>query len=187
MIVSSVAMETWNVRYSNDGGNGTKNHVGPIIFDQDRTLKSTRPAAAGMVAERKRHLCLQRGKDVELVRGAEGGVGKACCKKPCSKVTAVVSKAADLASEAADRARDAVNLARVAVNLARDASITAREVANLAREEPSREVHEEEVRDKVCDILIRRIILYTDISATRMRINNFKIMTKSTNIKYQYD
>jgi hypothetical protein len=35
-------------------------------------------------AERKRHVCLQRGKDVELVRGAEGGfdeiVSKASCK-----------------------------------------------------------------------------------------------------------
>jgi hypothetical protein len=52
------------------------------------------------------------------------------------------------------------------------------EEAGNARE--VREVHEEEVRevrDKVCDILIRRIILYTNISATRLRINNFKIMT----------
>jgi hypothetical protein len=90
----------------------------------------------------------KRGKDVELVRGAEGGVdkivSKACCKKPCSKVTAVASKAANLASKAANLTKDAVNLAREAVNLARDASIPAkevaipaREVANLAREEPT--------------------------------------------------
>jgi hypothetical protein len=49
MIVSSVAMETWNARHSYDGGNGAKNYVGAIIFDQDRALKSTRAAAAGMV------------------------------------------------------------------------------------------------------------------------------------------
>jgi hypothetical protein len=49
MIVSLVAMETWNTRRSNDGGNGAKNYVGAIIFDQDRALKSNRAAAAGMV------------------------------------------------------------------------------------------------------------------------------------------
>jgi hypothetical protein len=41
-------METWNARHSDDGGNGAKNYVGAIIFDQDRVLKSTRAAAAGM-------------------------------------------------------------------------------------------------------------------------------------------
>jgi hypothetical protein len=49
MIVSSGAMETWNARHSKDGGNGPKNYVDSIIFDQDRELKSTRAAAAGMV------------------------------------------------------------------------------------------------------------------------------------------
>jgi hypothetical protein len=49
MIVSSVAMETWNTRRSNDGGNGAKNYVGAFIFDQDRTLKSTRAAAVSLV------------------------------------------------------------------------------------------------------------------------------------------
>jgi hypothetical protein len=49
MIVSAVAMETWNARRSNDGGNGAKNYVGAIIFDQDRALKFTRAAAAGRV------------------------------------------------------------------------------------------------------------------------------------------
>jgi hypothetical protein len=48
LIVSAVAMETWNAWHSDDGGNGAKNYVSAIIFDQDRALKSTRAAAAGM-------------------------------------------------------------------------------------------------------------------------------------------
>jgi hypothetical protein len=41
--------------------------------------------------ERQRHLCVQRGKDVELVGGPEGGnvkvVRKISCKKSCSEIT----------------------------------------------------------------------------------------------------
>jgi hypothetical protein len=33
MVVSAVAMETWNCRHSNDGGNGAKSFVGSLIFD----------------------------------------------------------------------------------------------------------------------------------------------------------
>jgi hypothetical protein len=64
MIVSSVAMETWNARRSNDGGNGAKNYVGAIIFDQNRALKSTRAAAASMVE------VLLRGWDTFVSNGA---------------------------------------------------------------------------------------------------------------------
>jgi hypothetical protein len=84
-------------------------------------------------------------------------------------------------------------LAGEAVNSARDASNTAREAANLAWEEKYMK-YEKYMKKKymkkkygkyvikVCDILIRIIILYTNISATWLRIHNFKIMTK---YKYQ--
>jgi hypothetical protein len=65
MIVSSVAMETWNARRSNDGGNGAKNYVGAIIFGQDRALKSTCAAAAGMVE------VSLRGRDTFVSNGAK--------------------------------------------------------------------------------------------------------------------
>jgi hypothetical protein len=48
MVVSAVAMETWNCRLSSNGGNGAKNFVGAMIFDQGRAFKPTRAAAAGM-------------------------------------------------------------------------------------------------------------------------------------------
>jgi hypothetical protein len=65
MIVSAVAMETWNARHSNNGRNGAKNYVGAIIFYQDRALKSTRAAAAGMAA------VLLRGRDTFVSNGAK--------------------------------------------------------------------------------------------------------------------
>jgi hypothetical protein len=49
MVVNAVAMETWNCRHSSDGGNGAKNFVGALIFDQGKAVKTTRAAAAGMV------------------------------------------------------------------------------------------------------------------------------------------
>jgi hypothetical protein len=48
MVVNAVAMETWNCRHSSNGGNGAKNFVGALIFDQGKAVKTTRAAAAGM-------------------------------------------------------------------------------------------------------------------------------------------
>jgi hypothetical protein len=48
MVVNAVAMETCNCRHSSDGGNGAKNFVGALIFDQGKAVKTTRAAAAGM-------------------------------------------------------------------------------------------------------------------------------------------
>jgi hypothetical protein len=48
MVVSAVAMETWNCRHSSNGGSGAKNFVGALIFDQGRAVKPTCAAAAGM-------------------------------------------------------------------------------------------------------------------------------------------
>jgi hypothetical protein len=48
MVVSVVTMETWNCKPSSNCGNGAKNFVGALIFDQDRAVKPSRAAAAGM-------------------------------------------------------------------------------------------------------------------------------------------
>jgi hypothetical protein len=48
MVVNTVAMETWNCRHSSDGGNGAKNFVGALIFDQGKAVKTTCAAVAGM-------------------------------------------------------------------------------------------------------------------------------------------
>jgi hypothetical protein len=65
MVVSAVAMETWNCRHSSDGGNGAKNFVGAMIFDQGRAVKPTRAAAAGMA------VVPQRGRDTFVANGAK--------------------------------------------------------------------------------------------------------------------
>jgi hypothetical protein len=48
MVVSAVAIETWNCRHSSNSGNSAKNFVGAMIFDQGRAVKPIRAAAAGM-------------------------------------------------------------------------------------------------------------------------------------------
>jgi hypothetical protein len=40
MVVSAVAMETWNCRHSSDGGNGAKNFVGSLILTRARRSRS---------------------------------------------------------------------------------------------------------------------------------------------------
>jgi hypothetical protein len=127
MVVSAVAMETWNCRHSSDSGNGAKNFVGAMIFDQGRAVKPTRAAAAGMT------VVPLRGRDVEFIGGTEGGgdktIRKACCKKSCSKISTQMSEAAYLA-------RDPVNAAREAAELAREVSILARDVADQETDFP---------------------------------------------------
>jgi hypothetical protein len=65
MIVSAVAMETWNARHSNDGGNDAKNFVGVLIFNQGKAVKTTRAAAAGMA------VISLRGRDTFVANGAK--------------------------------------------------------------------------------------------------------------------
>jgi hypothetical protein len=64
-MISAVAMETWNCRHSSNGGNGAKNFVGAMIFDQGRAVKPTRAAAAGMV------VVPLRGRDTFFANGAK--------------------------------------------------------------------------------------------------------------------
>jgi hypothetical protein len=82
MIVSAVAMETWNPRHSNNGGNGAKNYVGAIIFDQDRELKSTRTAAAGMLE------VPLRGRDTFVSNGARTWNSSEALREASSKSSA---------------------------------------------------------------------------------------------------
>jgi hypothetical protein len=65
MVVSAVAMETWNCRHNSDGGNGAKNFVGALISDQGRAVKPTRAAAAGMT------IVLLRGRATFIANGAK--------------------------------------------------------------------------------------------------------------------
>jgi hypothetical protein len=85
MIVSSVAMETWNARHSNDGGNGAKNYVGAIILDQDSALKSTRAAAAGMVE------FPLRGRDIFVSSGARTWNLSEALREVLTKLSAKIS------------------------------------------------------------------------------------------------
>jgi hypothetical protein len=65
MVVSAVAMETWNCRHSSGGGNGAKNFVGALIFDQGRAVQPTRAAAAGIA------VVPLRGRDTIVANGAK--------------------------------------------------------------------------------------------------------------------
>jgi hypothetical protein len=65
MVVSVVAMETWNCKHSSDGGNGAKNFVGAFIFDQGRAVKPIRLAVAGMA------VVPLRGRDTFVANGAK--------------------------------------------------------------------------------------------------------------------
>jgi hypothetical protein len=65
MVVSADAMETWNCGHSSNSGNGAKNFVGAMVFDQGRAVKPTRAAAAGMA------VVPLRGRDTFVANGAK--------------------------------------------------------------------------------------------------------------------
>jgi hypothetical protein len=64
MVVNAVAMETLSCRHSSDGGNGAKNFMGALMFDQGKSVKTTRAAAAGMA------IVPLRGRDTFVSSGA---------------------------------------------------------------------------------------------------------------------
>jgi hypothetical protein len=119
MVVNAVAMETWNCRHSSTAA-GTEQRTlwGPS--SSTRARRSRPPArqrrGGRCTTERQRHLCVQRGEDVELVGGPEGGdvkvVCKISCKKSCSEISFLVSKVAYLAKDPVDATREVANLAR---------------------------------------------------------------------------
>jgi hypothetical protein len=52
MVVKAIAAKTWSCYHSNDGKDGAQNHVGTILFSDNRTdtAKTTRSAKTGQIA-----------------------------------------------------------------------------------------------------------------------------------------
>jgi hypothetical protein len=52
MVVNAIADETWSCYHSNDGKDGARNHVGTLLFSDNRTAtaKTTRSAKTGQIA-----------------------------------------------------------------------------------------------------------------------------------------
>jgi hypothetical protein len=51
MVVKAIAAETWSCYHSNDGKDGARNHVGSILFTNNKTAtaKTTRSARTGQI------------------------------------------------------------------------------------------------------------------------------------------
>jgi hypothetical protein len=76
MVVKAIAAETWGCFYSDDGRNGTRNHVGRLLFTDKRmgTAKTVGKDRAGRSpSEGGRHLHYPRGQCVERIGPAPTG------------------------------------------------------------------------------------------------------------------
>jgi hypothetical protein len=82
MVIIAVAMETWNCRHSRDGGNGAKNFVGALIFDQGKAVKTNRAAAAGLA------VVPLRGRDTLVSSGARTWNSSEALREVTSKSSA---------------------------------------------------------------------------------------------------
>jgi hypothetical protein len=82
MVVNAVAMETGNCRHSSNGGNGSKNFVGSLIFDTGEAVKTTRAATAGMA------VVPLRGRDTFLSNGARTWNASEALQEATSKSSA---------------------------------------------------------------------------------------------------
>jgi hypothetical protein len=51
MVVKAIAAETWSCYHSDDGKDGARNHVGSILFSDNKTAtaKTTRSAKTGQI------------------------------------------------------------------------------------------------------------------------------------------
>jgi hypothetical protein len=82
MVVSAVAMETWNCGHSSDGGSGAKNFVRALIFDQGRAVEPSRAVADGIA------VVPLRGRDTFVSNGAKTWNLSEALREALSKLSA---------------------------------------------------------------------------------------------------